>query len=463
MTSLLRGDRNRVRAVRRIAPGPRGLPGLGLTLDLWKDPIQTALDLWRQYGDVVRVPMAWPIFGHIVVHPDHVKYVVQDNNHNYPKVARFYDPLKALVGDGLLTSEGDLWLHQRRMMQPAFHHQRLAELGTIMVETAAEMCERWEVLAERRQSFDVFGEMMRLSLSTVASALFGADVRRQAAEITDAVTIGMDFVIKRITSICPLPLGLPLPRHRRFLSARHVLDSIVYRIIQQRRNSGADTGDLLSMLLHLQDEETGERMSDRQLRDEIITIFLAGHETTAVALSWTWYLLSKYPDCARLLRAELSEVLGGRPPTVQDLPRLKYTAMVLQEAMRLYPPFYGSARMPLADDEIGGYHIQAGRPVFITTFLTHRHPAFWVNPEGFDPERFSAEHSAGRPRYAYFPFLGGPRQCIGNSFAMMEMQLVLATVAQRYRLDLVPGHPIGFRPMITLRPRYGMHMTVSKV
>src|SRR5258707_3735020 len=256
------------------------------------------------------------------------------------------------------------------------------------------------------------------------------------------------------------PLGIPTPRNRRMQLAIRALDQMVYRMIAERRMLQTDTGDLLSMLLLAEDEETGQGMNDRQVRDEILTLLLAGHETTANTLTWTWYLLSEYPEVERRLHAELNEVLGGRVPTVEDLPDLKYTRMVLEEALRLYPPAPLLSRKAIAADELQGYPIAANSMIMISPYATHRHPAFWEEPERFDPERFTPERSAARPAYAYFPFGGGPRICIGNHFAMMEAQLILSTVAQRYQLRLIPGHPVEPQMVVTLRPRYGLPMTI---
>jgi len=257
-----------------------------------------------------------------------------------------------------------------------------------------------------------------------------------------------------------MPERIPTPRNRRFLVARRKLDEAVYRLIAGRRRSGEDTGDLLSMLLAARDEETGEGMSDRQLRDEVVTILIAGYETTADALAWTWYLLGTHPEAGARLHAELAAVLAGRVPAVEDLPQLPYTRMVLQEAMRLYPPAWGLLRQAREDDEIRGYRIPARARIVISQYVVHRHPGFWEEPEQFDPERFAPGRAASRPPFAYFPFGGGQRMCIGNNFAMMEAQLILATVAQRYRLDLVPGHPVEPEPLITLRPRHGVLVTL---
>jgi cytochrome P450 len=277
----------------------------------------------------------------------------------------------------------------------------------------------------------------------------------------EAVTIANEHTNRRLLAPVNPPEWLPLPSTRRFLSTREAVDALVYRLIAERRRSGEDRGDLLSQLLGARDEETGESMSDEQLHDELISMIFAGHETVSLGLTWTWYLLATAPPAVRRLQREVAEVLEGRTPTVEDVPDLRYTTMVIEEALRLYPPIWLVPRAPIADDEVGGYRIQAGTMIFLCPYVTHRHPDFWDEPEGFDPERFTEERSAGRPRYAWFPFGGGPRQCIGAPFALLEMQLVVAMIAQRYRLTLVPGHPIALEPMVTLRPRHGMLMTLS--
>ncbi len=445
------------------APGPFGHPLFGSTPALRRAPLWTLMKSWREYGDIVRLRLGGPFIGHLLAHPDAVKVVLQDHQSNYGKVPWYNDKFKSLIGEGLFTSEGSLWLRQRRLAQPAFHRQRLAALGTIMTDTVEELLRRWEPELDSGRPLDVRAEMMRLAMSVVARALLGGDVSREAEAIGHAIDIAIDYTYERMQSYFDLPGRFPLPSTRRFERARAELDGIVYRIIAERRHSSEDRGDLLSMLLAARDEDTGEGMSDTQVHDEVMTIFLAGHETTAVALTWAWYILSRHPHIAERLRAELREVLGGHVPTVQDLPALKYTEMVMQETLRLYPPAWLMTRMPREDDEIGGYRIPARTPVYLCQYITHRHSAFWDNPEGVDPERFSPERSAGRPRWAYFPFGGGPRQCIGSAFALMEAQLALATIAQRCRLDLVPGQRIVLDPKITLRPRYGLLMTLHRV
>jgi cytochrome P450 len=321
----------------------------------------------------------------------------------------------------------------------------------------------WGSSARSGRTFDVASDVMHLTLDIISRSMFSSDVGDVGGDVEGAVKVTLAHSMRRSQAYFQLPLWLPLPNHRRFLVARRTLDRIVYGFIQGRRRSGVDSGDLLSMLLATHDEETGEGMSDEQIRDEVMTIFLAGHETTALALTWTFYLLSTHPDVAHRHREEVGKVLSGRAPTVDDLPRLPFNRMVVDEAMRLYPPAWIFARMPVSDDVVGGYHLPRGVNVFLSSYITHRHPEFWENPEGFDPERFSPERSAGRPRYAYFPFGGGPRQCIGNNFALMEAQLILATIVQRFRLDLEPGYRPVPKPMITLRVRDGMPMVAKKV
>ena len=303
--------------------------------------------------------------------------------------------------------------------------------------------------------------MARLTLKIVGRALLSIDLSDQAEVIGRAFTVGNErFAHFDLGMLMPF---LPTRRNLRFRRAVRTLHQVVDEIIAQRRRERQDQGDLLSMLLDARDEETGKGMDDRQLRDEILTLILAGHETTATALSWTWHLLSQNPSVQQKLETELHEVLGGRPPTLADLRVLNYTGMVLDESMRIYPPVWSIGRSPINDDEIGGYRIPKKSMVMLSQYITHRHPAFWDEPDRFDPERFSLERSEGRPRYAFFPFAGGPRQCIGNIFALNEANLVLATVAQRYRIKVAPAHPIELQPLVTLRPRYGIKVTLQKI
>ena len=445
----------------KIAPrSPRGAPGPSGFLSGWplmRDPLPFLERMFRRYGDVVRMRIM-NLRVYSIAHPDGIKHVLQDNHRNYRK-SFDYKILARLLGQGLVTSEGSLWLRQRRLMQPMFHRQKVAGLGKLMAECTLEMLERWHGRAERGEVFDVAVEMMRLTLQIVGRALLSMDLTAQADVIGRNMTIANErFGDMGLSAFLP---WLPVPGNARFRAAAGALRKIVLDIIAARRRDGRDYGDLLSMLLAVRDEDTGEAMKDEQLRDEVLTLILAGHETTATALSWTWYLLSQNPEAERKLHAELDEELGGSAASVSALPNLNYTGMVIDEAMRLYPPVWAVGRQAIADDEILGYRVPKGSNLLLSQWLAHRHPAFWENPNRFEPERFSAERASGHPRYAFFPFGGGPRMCIGNLFALTEAQIVLATVAQKYRLRVPPDHPIQLQPLVTLRSRYGMKVTLE--
>jgi cytochrome P450 len=421
----------------------------------------TFLAAQRNYGDVVR--FRGPLAVSLLSHPDHVDHVLHQNHRNYRHPDFEIQKLKPTFRNGLVTSQGDFWRRQRRLAQPAFHRRRIAAFASVMTDTTAELLERWEPQAREGGVLDIRPVMQRLTLEILMRAMFSADWGAEAETVMEAVTIANEHTNRRLLAPVNPPDWIPLPSTRRFLATREAVDALVYRLIAERRRSGEDKADLLSQLLGARDEDTGESMSDEQLHDELISMIFAGHETVSLGLTWTWYLLATAPPVLRRLQQEVAEVLEGRTPTADDVPNLAYTTMVIEEALRLYPPIWLVPRAPIEDDEVGGYRLRAGTMVFLCPYVTHRHRDFWEEPEGFDPERFTPERSAGRPRYAWFPFGGGPRQCIGAPFALLEMQLVVAMMAQRYRLTLLPGHPIALEPMVTLRPRHGMLMTVSKV
>jgi cytochrome P450 len=444
----------------RKPPGPRSLSPLGSAPAIARDTQAFARDMWQHYGDIVRFRLLfWPAYA--LYHPDHLKYVLHDNHRNYDKRLPMMKTLSPLLGSGLLTNNGESWLHQRRLMQPSFHHKRLASFGTVMTEATLAMLQRWHGAGSH--PLDIPVEMMRLTQGIVGLALFNLDLSDEVDTVGRTFTMLLPLLSKYAFVPFP-PLWVPTPGNRRMIAGLKTLNTVVYGIITERRRRATDPGtdreDLLSLLLAARDEETGEGMSDQQVRDEVMTLLLAGHETTALALTWTWYLLSQSPEVEQRLHAELDTVLGGQTPTVDHLDDLPYTRMVIQETLRLYPPTFGITRHTIADDEIGGYPVPGNSLIFLTPYYTHRHPTFWEEPERFDPERFTPERSVGRPRFAYVPFGSGPRQCIGNAFALMEAQLVLATVAQRSSLRLVPEHPVEPQVQLTLRPRYGLPMTL---
>ena len=436
-------------------------PGfLGSLPDFRRDPLDLLMRGFHELGEVVR----FRLFNRSLVllaHPHHARHVLQEHAANYSKRTRGFTVLRDLLREGLLTSEGQHWLRQRRIAQPGFHRARIAGLGDTMTRAATELVDDW--LHRAPETTDVTADMMTLTLRIVGETLLSTDVTRKADRVGAALNITLRQGNEAIGRIIPRPAAWwPSPANRRLRAAMQTLDEVILDIIGTRRQGNSDPDDLLSMLLNARDEETGEGMSDRQLRDEVMTIFLAGHETTAIALGWTWYLLSCHPAVRERLHGEVDTVLGGQPPQVADLPRLGYVEQVVKESMRLYPPAWVISRCADQDDVIGGHRIPAGSIVLVSPYVTHRHPGFWEHPDTFDPDRFETAREAGRPPFVYFPFGGGPRLCIGNSFAMMELVLVVSSIAQRCRLDLVPGEVVGTRPLITLRSATPITMRVTK-
>ena len=450
MAAIMRGMR---------PPGPRGLPILGSLLDIRRDPTGAFLRAALRYGDVAYFRVG-PRQGYLITNPDDVRHVLQDNARNYQK-SPLYQKLRMHLGNGLLTSEGEFWLRQRRIAQPAFHRQRVAGLATVMAVAAREAAAQWHDLADRGHAVDVDEEMMRLTRTVVVRALLGSDLGPYTDRLDDAWTIINEYIGENFWSM-GLTDWLPSARRRRFEAARRLLREAVDYVIAERRKQPSESADLLSMLLAARDDDTGEGMTDEQLRVEVTTFLLAGQETTSLALTWIWYLLAQHGTVQRRLEAELDTVLGDRAPEYADLAQLPYTRMVVDEAMRLYPPAWGFSRQALGDDELGGYHLPRGWMAFVVPYVLHRLPSLWDEPEAFDPDRFSSERSTARPKFAYVPFGAGPRQCIGNQFALIEAHLTVATLARRYRLRLVPGHTVEAWPLITLRPRYGMPMFIEE-
>ena len=383
-----------------------------------------------------------------------IEEVLVTNARKYSK-GRVLRANRHVFGEGLLTSEGDFWLRQRRLAQPAFHRVRIASYAGTMVEYTQRMLDGWRGGEER----DAHQEMMRLTLQIVGKTLFDADVERDAQEVGKSLELLLEIGANFRRTIF-VPHWLPTPANLRVKREVAQIEKILYRIIGERRASGRDAGDLLSMLLSAQDED-GSRMTDRQLRDEAITLFLAGHETTASTLSWTWWLLAQNPAVEAKLHAELDAVLGDRAPSLDDLPKLAYTGHVITESLRLYPAAWGMARLAVEDHEIAGYPVRKGMGVAMAQWVVHRDPRWYDTPEEFRPERWEDDLLKQLPRFAYFPFGGGPRQCIGNAFALMEATLILAMIARKFRLRLVANHPVAPLASITLRPRHGVRVTLE--
>jgi cytochrome P450 len=440
----------------QLPPGPSGWPLLGMMPAVRRDPTGVFMAAALQHGDVSYLQI-WNRHGYLVTDPHDIRHVLQDNARNYHK-SPLYERLKTTLGNGLVTSEDAYWLRQRRIAQPAFHRERIARSAGVMAEEAGKTARRWATFAATGRPIDVLQEMMHLTQGIVLGAMLGSD-RTTLAESAGAWSIVNEYIGDEFWKL-GLTARWPTPRNRRFHRAVALLDRTIFALIERRRHEG--TGDdLVSMLLAARDPETGEGMTDQQLRDEVMTFFLAGHETTALAATWAWYLLAQHPAIRSRLEAELDVVLDGREPAFDDLERLQYTRMVIEETMRLYPPAWGFSRRALAPDQIGGYELPAGWLVFVIPWVMHRHPKHWDDPERFDPERFSPAQSAARPKFIYIPFGAGPRQCIGNHFAMSEAQIILATLVQRFRLHLVPGQHVVPHPLITLRPRQRIAMRIE--
>jgi len=447
------------RSMHTLPPGPRGVPLLGMLPAIRRDPIGVFTNAARRFGDIVYFKIG-PRRGYLVSDPDAIRHVLQDNARNYHK-SPLYDKLRLVIGNGLLTSEDAFWLRQRRIAQPAFHRQRIAALSDTMADAARLAADKWDALASTGRPVDIDDEMMRLTRTVVLRTLLGSDLGPFTSTIDEAWAVVNQYIGESFWSL-GFADNLPTPRHRRFLAARRVLRGAVDYVISDRRRTGADNADLLAMLMSAHDEDTGDTMTDDQLQVEVMTFLLAGQETTSLALTWTWYLLSQHPGAREKLERELDSVLGGRPPVYSDIANLPYLRMVVDESLRLYPPAWGFSRQAMADDELGGFRLPRGWLAFIIPYELHRHPKFWDRPEAFDPERFSPERSVDRPKFAYLPFGAGPRRCIGDQFALIETHLTLATFAQRYRLELAKGHSVDPWPLITLRPRLGMPMLVER-
>ena len=442
-------------------PGPKSKTPVGdisRLLDAMRDPTGVFLNIANQYGDIAHFKLVYR-HAYLLNHHEYIQNVLTNHYENFIK-GWAWERGKGILGEGLLTSEGGFHQRQRRLAKPAFHKSRIASYGAVMTELAEKAQGSWR----EGEALDVSQDMYRLTLAIVAKTLFGAEVESETENISFALGV-FRREWWRTLWLVRLPFynkisKLPFKTFRDFNKARQMLDTTIYRIINERRLSGTDKGDLLSMLLLAQDE--GGVMTDLQARDEVMTIFLAGHETTAASLTWAWYLLSQHPEVEERLHREVDAVLGGRLPTFDDLPKLEYTRMVFAETIRLYPPVWMTTRRPIKDIKLGPYVIPYNSIVLICPYVTHRKPEYYPEPLKFDPQRWTPESESKLPKFAYFPFGGGPRHCLGEQFAWMESVLVIATIAQRWKLRLEPGHQVEAEPYVTLRAKYGMRMKPEK-
>jgi cytochrome P450 len=423
-----------------------------------KDPANYLLQVAREHGDLAYMRLG-PQHAFVVSDPEAIRDILVTHQSNFTK-SRMLERAKVLLGDGLLTSEAEFHTRQRRLVQPAFHRDRLVRYAADMVACAERTREGWTA-AGPGVALDIHREMTRLTLAIVGRTLFSADVSSDADEIGRAMTQIFELFDTLLLPFSEWIQKLPIPPVRRFEKARDRLDRIVYGLIAERRRSGRDAGDLLSMLLLAQDEDDNQQMTDKQVRDEALTLLIAGHETTANALTWTWYLLSQNPAVEARMHAEIDSALAGKLPGLDDMSKLPYTSGVFAESLRLYPPAWAIGRRAREDYSIGGYTIPAKSILLMSPWVVHRDPRWWPLPESFNPDRWLPDEASKRPKFAYFPFGGGARVCIGERFAWAEGVLVLAAIAQRWKMRLVPGHPVETRAVITLRPKHGMKMTLQ--
>jgi len=443
---------------KQMPPGPGGFPVIGNLRRMRKQGILAFYqDLWKEYGDVVRVNMG-PMNIYQFIRPEHIQTILVKRSDQYVK-GFSHEKLRVALGSGILTAEGELWRRQRKIMAPTYTRKGVEQFSQTMNHETQKMLSRWKTIAPG-VPLSLNKEMMRLAMSVISQAMFTIDVGKDFKEAGDALTFILEFANKRTMSFIDPPMFIPTPMNRKIKYAINSIDQFLYNIINERRYSPPGD-DLLSILMTSTDEETGKVMDDKQLRDEVLITFFAGHETTAQLLTWAWYLLARHPEVEECFHQELDQVLAGRSPDVEDVPNLVYTRMIIDETLRLFSPVAMTARDAVLDDVVDGYYVPKGSVITITPYITHRHPEFWQNPNEFYPEHFTQEQVDQRPRYAYIPFGAGPRICLGMHFALLEAVLVLGEVGQRYTFKLVRDQDVKPIWSGTLRPEVDIFMTLS--
>jgi cytochrome P450 len=443
----------------KAMPGPRDNFWVGSLFDAWADPLSLFTRASREHGDLVQFRFAWMRY-YLINDAAAAHHVLIENAKGYHKSPN-YQGLKVILGQGLLTSEGDLWRRQRKLAQPAFHREHLKGFASTMVAATRNTVTRWETEVAGKGSFDIHAEMMRLTFRIVGQTLLGADLESDAKDFGAALNVGLKWANEYVESVVRVPPWVPTPNNVRFRRAQRTIEGVVGKVVADRKASSEEKRDLLGMLMSARDEATGEAMSDKLLMEELLTLTLAGHETTANALAFTFYLLSSHPDIARRANDEVERALGGREPQLEDLAKMPFVKAIIEEALRLYPPAWVVERVALEEDVVNGYRIPKGGIVGVSAYMMHRNPRYFENPEGFDPDRW-LKPDAARPKLAYMPFGGGPRTCIGNAFAMMELQIIVPMLLQRFQLSLSPGFKLELDPSVTLRPKSGIWMDAKR-
>lgn len=443
--------------MKELPPGPHGLAVLTYLRHFYRQPLTMFTEAADHYGPLFRLKVG-PYELIQVIEPEHVHHVLHSPRYEMSGV---FDPSQPVVGQGLSTNRGESWLHQRRMVQPAFHLRQVAAFSGEMAGQTAALLARWRERARANDVVNVTDGLLALNHRILLQLLFDVEDDQEAAAILTALAIARDDMARRLRAVISLPRSLPTPANRRFRQAVETLDSFTYGLLARRRQEAA-RDDVLGMLLSARDRESGQGMSDRQLHDELMTLFFAAYEDPANALSWLLYLLAQNPAVEQKLRQEIDGSLDGRVPTYQEIEGLTYTKMVVDEGLRLYPPTWSMLRDVVEEDELGSYRIPKGSMVLLNAYLSHRLPVYWPQPERFDPERFRPERSNGRPRYAYYPFGGGPRQCIGNGLALTQIRLVLVMVLQQFCLRLAPGYRLEVDALSSLRPGGGVQMILQE-